>query len=138
MSTENIKASKATMAYWNSAKKIIGVVGKYVSADKLRVNLEDESTAWKVQRVFSQYYGSSSAALYKTISNYKSSFDKAVRVFNMQCQMMNVIGVVNADNLFELLKNEKRREFYMRVIGRKLKADEVVPLQEIEKQFRAH
>lgn len=137
MPTKNIQASRATIAYWETAKTLLEKVGRYISADKLRANLEDESTAWKVSGVFHRYYNGSDAALYKAIVGYKNAFNSVVKRFNIQCQIVGVRGITDSGRLFELLKDESRRKYYRRAIDKRLKADEVVSLQTIEKEYCA-
>ena len=42
--------------YWDKAQEIVKLAGAYAALEKLRVNLEDEATRWKVQRVLTRYY----------------------------------------------------------------------------------
>ena len=137
MPTKDIKASAATVSYWNMAKEIIDCVGKYLQADKLRANLEDESTAWKVKGVYHKYYDGNSAKLCQAILDSEEGFKRAVRKFNRRCEISGMTAVKRPDVLFELLKDEKRRQFYRRKIERRLQKDEIVPLQTLEKEYLA-
>ena len=137
MPTKNINPSATTISYWSVAKDIVDYVGKYLSADKLRVNLEDESTAWKVNGVYHRYYDGNSAKLCRAILDHKEGFKRSVRKFNRYCEAFGLTGVKDSDRLFELLQDEKRRKFYRRKIMAKLQKDEIVSLQVIEKEYRA-
>ena len=129
--------SKDVKNYWEQVQQLLDVAGKYSNAVKLRENLKDESTAWKVEAVFNRYYGGSSLALDQKIKSSKTFFFKLIPAFNVICRLKKLPEIKRPETLFNLLTTSpKRLKYYRRQTKRFLDRKEIVALQTIETEYR--
>lgn len=136
MAKNEVIISPMTETYWTEAETLFKAVGSLAGALKLKKNLEDPSNAWKVQHVFEEYYKSDMRFLTDVI-NFRYDICKGkIERLNLACKYVGLSGIKNPEKLIDLLLYNKRLAFYRKEMKRHLKLNEVVTLQEIEKDFR--
>lgn len=131
-----IIVSFETQEYWDLARDIVKKAGVYASAEKLRDNLEDEATAWKVNRVLTRYYEGDMKVLRDSIHFKRREVNEAIRKFNTAASANGKREVTKLDSLINLLLDETRRRKYENFCEKHRKKNEIVDLQQIEMEFR--
>lgn len=125
--------SKAAKEYYAAAKAVIDAAGDYAAAIKLKNNLLDRSTAWKVEDVFDEHFGSMKN-LNDAIKCRKDFFEAKVEKFNVLARQNGVYQVTKPDALLNILLSERKRSSYKGKIKTRLKNDKIEPLQSFEKK----
>lgn len=128
--------SKQINIFWSEAGRLITIAAKYNQKVSLKGNLLDDSTSWKVQKPFYEYYGGSMAQLNRSIENCKRQFGYQVKAFNDYCRRYGVAEITKPDELLQLLLNPKRRVYYKKAIEKAKNSLEICSLQEIEKLYK--
>ena len=125
-----------TQEYWDKAQEIVQKAGVYASAEKLRRNLEDEATRWKVVEVLERYYENDEGFLADSIRFKRREIRQAIRDFNVLASQNGRHEITKPDALIALLMNEERRRKYKAFIEKHRKKNKMVDLQQIEMEFR--
>ena len=128
--------TKETKEYWNKVKELLDISGDYAAAIKLRANLLDSSTFFKVEHVLNDYYDGKMSNLEDAIICLAEKFFTKLEKFNIYCLTKGLPTVTKPDTLFSLLFNNDRRRFYRNSVEKGLKANMIVPLQIIEMNYR--
>ncbi len=134
---EPILVSFETQEYWDKAQKLVKEAGAYASAEKLRINLEDEATRWKVKRVLTRYYEGDETILRNAIHFHRREVMKVIREFNLLAANNGKHEITKPDSLINLLLDEERRRKYKSFIEKHRKKNEIVDLQKVEMEYRA-
>ncbi len=135
-SKEPITISFETQEYWDKAQEIVKKAGAYASAEKLRINLDDEATRWKVTRVLTRYYEGDENLLRSTIHHKRREVMKAITEFNTLAANNGHLEVTKPNSLINLLMDEDRRRKYKAFCEKHRKKNEMVDLQKVEMEFR--
>jgi len=135
-SKEPIIISFEVQEYWDKAQEIVKLAGAYASAEKLRVNLEDEATRWKVQRVLTRYYEGDENLLRDTIHYRRRQVMNAIREFNTIAANNGRLEISKPNSLINFLLDEDRRRKYINFSEKHRKKNELVDLQRVEMEFR--
>ncbi len=125
-----------TQEYWDKAEEIVKKAGVYASARKLQVNLEDEATRWKVQRVLTRYYEGDEKLLRDAVHYRRREVANAIREFNILAANNGKHEVTKIDSLINFLLSEDRRRKYINFCEKHRKKNEIVDLQKVEMEFR--
>ena len=125
-----------TQEYWDKAQEIVQKAGVYASAEKLRRNLEDEATRWKVEEVLERYYENDEGFLKDAIRFKRREICQAIRDFNILASQNGCHEVTKPDSLIALLMDEERRRKYKAFCEKHRKKNEIIDLQQIEMEFR--
>ncbi len=134
--TKNVTPSEKTKEYWEKVTEILDTSSDYVSMIKLRANLVDPVTAFKVQHVLDEYYEGKMSHLYDAIATVAEKFFAKVEKLNIYCCSEGLPIVAKPDILFNLLTNNERRKYYRDSVKKGLKTNIIIPLQVIEMNFR--
>ena len=132
----NIKSSSSTMKYWETAYDFVYACGEFASAYKLYENFRDPSTRHEVDKVVDDYYGTVDA-LWEVIQTRREICQSKIHKLNTACRANGIHCIDSPETLIELMLLEDRRVYYRRAIKRYCEHDEVVPLQQIENEYRA-
>ena len=128
--TDIVVVSKACQEYWGMAKNLVDEAGTYAGRIKLKNNLLDSSTAWKVKGVFAEYYSGQMANLDNRIAEAKYNFLAKVEKMNVLCKSNGVTTIKNPEALLNLLLSESKRNSFKGKIKTRLKNGEICPLQD--------
>lgn len=128
----NAHISNTTKKYWKAAREVVDAAGDYAAAVKLRANLLDKTTAWKVKHVLKNHYGGSMANLEDAISCRLNVYYAKVDKLNIQCRQLNLHTVTKPDAFLNILMAENKRQSFRGKIERRLNKDLVCSLQSFE------
>lgn len=133
---EQINVSENTCEeYWSSVKEVIDTAGSYAWAVKLKENLENPDTAWKVESVFRKNFDSDMARLDDAIRRRRGDFYKKVAELNVSCRQNGLRTVKKPDTLLDdYLIFPSKRTSYKGKMDRKKKKGIICPLQDFEKK----
>jgi hypothetical protein len=135
---KNVTTSKSgnTAQYWDMVDEIIEVSKKYTQKIKLRANLLDPSTAFKVQHVLDNYYGGRMSNLVEAIGEDAECFYAKVVKINNFLLSEGLPTIKDSKKLLELLINTERRGYYRKKAEGGRKTDIIIPLDVIEMNYR--
>lgn len=125
-----------TQEYWDAVQNIVKAASVYAAAEKLRANLEDEATAWKVRGVLTRYYAGDMNKLRDSIHFKRREAANAIRKFNTIAANNGKHQVTKPDSLINFLLDETRRRKYENFSEKHRKKNEIVDLQQIEMEYR--
>lgn len=132
--TTDLKVSPKECAhYWKLAKELVDAAGTYASRVKLKNNLLDSSTSWKVQNVLSEYYDGRMSSLDDAVGQARADFLIKVKKLNLECTTYKLRQITKPDALLALLLNESKRASFKGKIKTRLKNGVICPLQDFEK-----
>ena len=131
---ENIKVTEACKKYWTAVFEVLDAAGDYSAAVKLYANLMDQTTAWKVQPIFEDYYEGKISNLRDAISYRESQFYAKVNKLNILCKQHNIMAISKPKRLLDLLLDPNRRRSYREKATRRLKKGKICPMQDFEKK----
>lgn len=134
--TKNVTKSGKSTQYWDTVDEILKISENYTKRKKLRVNLLDPSTAFKVQHVLDNYYGGKMSNLVDAIATDAESFYAKVEKINICLLSKGLITIRDSDKLLELLIDNDRRNFYRKKVDEEREADMIIPLQILEANYR--
>ncbi|MBR3253589.1 hypothetical protein IKF85_02665 [Candidatus Saccharibacteria bacterium] len=126
----NITISKACQDYWQAAKEVVDEAGTYAGRVKLRNNLLDSSTAWKVQDVLVKYYNGRISSLDNEIQRAHDDFIAKVEKLNVLCLGNNIETIKYPEKLLYFLLPAANRKSFNGKIMTRLKNGVICPLQD--------
>ena len=129
----DVIVSKRTEMYWQAVKDVIDAAGEYAYATKLKDNLLDEDTRFKVQGVFedSPVYQGDMDKLERAILDKEKKYCDKVAWLNLLCGQYGLMKVTKPEKLLKgyLLDKNLRRSFKSKA-KRWRKKNEIRCLQE--------
>ena len=133
---KNVTKSGKSTQYWDTVDEILKISENYTKRKKLRVNLLDPSTAFKVQHVLDNYYGGKMSNLVDAIATDAESFYAKVEKINICLLSKGLTTIRDSDKLLKLLIDNDRRNFYRKKVDEGREADMIIPLQILEANYR--
>ena len=133
---EHIEISNSCKEYWYAVSEVIDAAGSYAAAIKLRANLLDPNTAWKVKHVLEDSFCNSMANLNKAIAYREDTFYGKVEKLNILCRLNCINTIQKPRVLLDLLISEKRRRSYRDKLSRRLEKGIICPMQDFETRGR--
>ena len=130
------EASWATTKFYEEVEKLLRASGKYVNAVNLECNLSDPQEAFKVRHVLNKYYEGDMNKLNSYIRRRRQELLDIIDEINQRCLTAGVMTVRKPQKLIELLKSSKRRNAWRKYMRRHLRQDEIVSLQDLEREYR--
>ena len=139
MSKSKPEISEEVNEYYDEIEYLLKEVGAYVRAVKFQANLNDPETNWKpaIQETFTKYYEGSYSKLESSIRLKRKRCFEAIDLINIYCRTAGVMQVRKPEKLFELLQGNKRRKFWRKAINMHRRQNEIVSLQQIEREYRS-
>lgn len=124
--------------FYDEDAYLLKEVGNYMRAAKFQENINNPEVSWKpeVQKTFIEYYGGSYDNLEKSVRRKKKNCFEAIDLINSYCRNAGVMYVRKPAKLFELLQGAKRRKFWRKAIERHRRQNEIVSLQDLEREYR--
>ena len=133
LENEIIKVAKSeAFLFWEAAGTVITDAEEYSRVVKLRNNLNDETTAFKVQPILDEYFNGSMNCLCERIAFWERQFYVGVEKFNVYCRMYRIHPVNDPRALLDLLLDPRRRKSYRGRIKTKEANCQICPLQYFE------
>lgn len=126
----------AVLQYYDHVRGLISDAGRYAHAFKLRENLNDSATRFKVEHVLQRYYDGDMRKLNDEIHFRRRQCLKAMSEINRLLERSNMIQVRDKDALADLLLDEGRRAEWKKLINKYQKNNQIIPLQYIELEYR--
>lgn len=137
MAKSKKEISWATMKYYEDVEKLLKKVGKYSNAKKLEHNLNDPQEAFKVRHVLNEYYDGDMNKLTSYIRRLRQDILDMIDEIGQRCLVAEVTPVRKPRKLLELLESKKRRDEWRKYMRRHLRQDEIVSLQDLEREYRS-
>ena len=130
---ENVKVTEACKRYWAAVFDVLDAAGDYAQAVKLYANLIDDTTRWRVEPVFEEYYEGKITKLRDAITYRENQFFAKVNKLNILCKENALMTVTKPKALLDLLLNPNRRRSYRDKATRRLKRGKICAMQDFEK-----
>ncbi len=115
---------------------LLADAGRYAHSFKLRENLNDEATRFKVEHVLQKYYDGDMRKLNDEVHYRRRQCFKAITEISRICADLGLHQVKDKEVLTELLLDEGRRDGWRKLIKKYKNANKVVSLQAIEIEYR--
>lgn len=133
---EPIKIDFAVLHFYDKVEGLLSDAGRYAHSYKLRENLNDEATRFKVEHVFRRYYDNDPRKLADEIHFRRRQCFKAITEISQLCVRYGKREVRDKEIVTELLLDEGRRSGWRKLIKEHKNANDIVPLQQIENEYR--
>ena len=133
---EKVEVDFKVLNFYDKVRGLLSDAGRYAHSFKLRENLDDEATYFKVAHVFSKYYDSDPRKLNDDIHFRRRQCFKTITEINRLCAQYGMKQVNDKEVLTDLLLDEDRRAAWKRIANKHQKKNEVMSLQAIELEYR--
>ena len=124
------------LAYYDKVRGLLHDAGRYAHSYKLRDNLDDEATRFKVEHVFVKYYDGDRRKLNDDIHFRRRQCFKDIVEISQLCARYGVHQIKDKEVLTDLLLSESRRAGWKKLINKYQKQNTIVSLQTIELEYR--
>lgn len=124
------------LQFYDKVTELLLDAGRYAHSYKLRENLNDSATRFKVEHVFQKYYSGNMTKLKNDIHFRRRQCLATIAEINRLCDRMGIMPVRDKDALVDLLIDEGRREGWKKLVNKYQKENKIVTLQSIEKEYR--
>ena len=125
------------LEFYDKVRGLIADAGRYAHSYKLRENLNDEATRFKVEKVFFEYYDGNMRKLNDEIHYRRRQCFKAITDVSQLCKKLGLHEVKDKEVVAELLLDADRRSVWKKILKRVcLKHNKVISLQAIEMEYR--
>lgn len=124
------------LEFWDAVRGLLSDAGRYAHSYKLRENVSDSATKFKVEHVFARYYDSDMRKLNDDIHFRRRQCSKAITWINELCNRLKMRDVSDRDALIDLLLDGDRRDGWKKLIKKYEKNNQVVSLQRVELEYR--
>ena len=134
---KNLEPINPTVArYYDLCRELISQIGgPYGKAYKLRENLLDENTKFKVEHVLEQFYGGSMQRLHERISSTYSYTLQLIEQFDYFCKLNDIMQIKNPDAFIRLMLEKDRRDFFKSRFKFYEKRNILISLANIEREY---
>ena len=129
---EQIKVTESCKKYWAAVLEVLDAAGDYSQAIKLYANLMDDTTRWKVEPIFEEYYEGKISKLRDAIQYRENQFMAKVNKLNLLCKEQGLMTVTKPKKLLDLLLSPNRRNSYRGKATRRLKKGVICAIQDFE------
>lgn len=126
----------AVLQFYDKVRSLLSDAGRYAHSYKLRRNLNDPATRFKVEHVLRKYYDGDMRKLDDDIRFRRGQCFKSITEINQLCQRRDIYPVRDKEALTDLLLDEVRRSEWQKIIKKLQKENLIVPLQAIEQEYR--
>ena len=133
---KEVNVDFAVLQFYDKVRSLLSDAGRYAHSFKLKQNLNDSATRFKVEHVFIRYYDGNMRKLDDEIHFRRRQCLKAIAEINRLCQRRNIYPVKDKEALTDLLLDETRRSEWKKIIKRLQKENLIVPLYAVEQEYR--
>lgn len=126
----------AVLQFYDKVRGLLSDAGRYAHSFKLRENLNDSATRFKVEHVFRRYYDGDNGKLNNEIHFRRRQCFRAIAEINRLCERNGIITVRDREALTDLLLDSFRREGWKKLIKKYQKRNCIISLQAIELEYR--
>ncbi|MBR3254588.1 hypothetical protein IKF88_02550 [Candidatus Saccharibacteria bacterium] len=133
---EPVEIDFTVLNFWDKVEGLLSDAGRYAHSYKLRENLNDEATRFKVEHVLLRYYDNDPRRLNDEIHFRRRQCFKAVTEISQLCACLGLRQIRDKEVLTELLLSESRRKGWRKLIKKYKNVNQLVSLQAIELEYR--
>ena len=133
---EPLEIDFTVLHFYDKVRELLADAGRYAHSYKLRENLNDKATRFKVEHVFCKYYDGNTRKLYSEIHHRRCQCLAVISEISRMCEIMGIYPIEDKEALTELLLDERRRDGWQKLIKKHQKNNEVVSLQALELEYR--
>ena len=113
---EPVEIDFTVLNFWDKVEGLLSDAGRYAHSYKLRENLNDEATRFKVEHVFAKYYDNNPRKLNDEIHFRRRQCFRAIAEISQLCTGLGLHQIRNKEVVAELLLDKGRRKGWRKLI----------------------
>lgn len=134
--SKKITIPKEVVEYYKEVETLLQEAGKYSQNYRLLENIGNPETNFRVKHVLESYYDNDETLLRMAVNKQKVRCKRTIERINTLCKRYDILPISYPERLTQLLLNPERRKVYKKLAAKYKKQGRIVPLQDLEAEFR--